>query len=173
MPVDAHDPDVDAVEARCRRQPVRLLYLTPHHHHPTTVTLRADRRHRLLRLAEVYGFAIFEDDYDYDFHYASAPILPLASADAHGSVVYVGSLCKSLAPSIRVGYLVAPANAVQVLTAMRRRIDIQGDSLLEEAVAELYRNGDVRRHLAKAVRAYRVRRDVLCELPGKELGGGR
>ncbi|WP_310395668.1 PLP-dependent aminotransferase family protein [Hymenobacter sp.] len=171
VPVDAHGIDVDAVEQRCRQQPVRLLYLTPHHHHPTTVTLRADRRHRLLQLADRYGFAILEDDYDYDFHYASSPILPLASADAAGSVVYVGSLCKSLAPSIRVGYLVAPADLVRAATRLRRLIDIQGDSLLEEAVAELYKNGDIRRHLAKAVRAYRARRDLLCELLSSELGG--
>ena len=171
VPVDAHGLDVDAVEARCRRQPVRLLYLTPHHHHPTTVTLRADRRQRLLQLADAYGFAILEDDYDYDFHYASSPILPLASADAHGSVVYVGSLCKSLAPSIRVGYLVAPANLVQAATRLRRLVDIQGDSLLEEAVAELYKSGDIRRHLAKAVRVYKARRDVLCELLSHQLAG--
>jgi len=162
---------VDAIEALCRRQPIRLLYVTPHHHHPTTVVLRANRRQQLLRLAALHGFAVLEDDYDYDFHYASSPILPLASADTTGSVVYVGSLCKSLAPSVRVGYLVAPPNLVQAATRLRRLIDIQGDSILEEAVAELYRNGDIRRHLTKAVRIYKARRDLLCELLTNQLAG--
>ncbi|WP_210519949.1 MocR-like pyridoxine biosynthesis transcription factor PdxR [Hymenobacter terricola] len=171
VPVDAHGLDVNAVQTLCQQQPIRLLYVTPHHHHPTTVTLRADRRLQLLQLAATHRFAVLEDDYDYDFHYASSPILPLASADAAGSVVYVGSLSKSLAPSIRVGYLVAPPGFVQAATRLRRLVDIQGDSILEEAIAELYRNGDIRRYLRKAVRAYEARRDLLCELLHSQLGG--
>jgi GntR family transcriptional regulator/MocR family aminotransferase len=82
VPVDEHGVVVEAIEEVCRRGPVRAVYLTPHHHHPTTVTLRADRRIRLLQLAETYRFAVVEDDYDYDFRYQGSPILPLASADA-------------------------------------------------------------------------------------------
>jgi GntR family transcriptional regulator/MocR family aminotransferase len=106
---------VDEVEALCQRQPVRLLYITPHHHYPTTVTLSAERRVRLLQLAERYDFVILEDDYDFDYHYAGSPILPLASADRTGRVLYVGSLSKVLAPAFRVGYLVGPADLVAEL----------------------------------------------------------
>ena len=164
VPVDAHGLDVGAVERLCKQHPVRLLYVTPHHHHPTTVTLRADRRLQLLRLAAEYGFAILEDDYDFDFHYASRPILPLASADARGSVIYVGSLAKNLAPALRVGYLVGPADLVQALSNLRRLFDRQGDSILEEALAELYRSGELKRHLRRSRRVYETRRDVLCGL---------
>ncbi len=171
VPVDAHGLDVEAVERLCQQRPVRLLYVTPHHHHPTTVTLRADRRLQLLRLAAAHGFAILEDDYDFDFHYASSPILPLASADSHGSVIYVGSLGKSLAPALRAGYLVAPPDLVRAATELRRLLDRQGDSLLEEALAELYRSGELHRHLRKARRIYEGRRDVLCALLHEHLPG--
>lgn len=171
VPVDQHGLDVDAVEALCRRHRVRLLYVTPHHHHPTTVTLRSDRRLKLLELAATYGFVILEDDYDYDFHYGRSPTLPLASADATGHVVYVGSLCKSLSPSIRVGYLVAPTGFVQAAVRQRRLIDIQGDSVLEEALAELYGNGDIRRYLKKTVAEYARRRDHLGKLLVDQLAG--
>ena len=164
VPVDAHGLDVDAVELLCRQQPVRLLYVTPHHHHPTTVTLGADRRLKLLRLAAEFGFAILEDDYDFDFHYASRPILPLASTDAHGSVIYVGSLTKNLAPALRVGYLVAPPDLVQSLSSLRRLMDRQGDSILEEALAELYQSGELKRHLRRSLRVYETRRNLLCNL---------
>jgi GntR family transcriptional regulator/MocR family aminotransferase len=81
LPVDGYGIQIDELERICQKSPVRLVYVTSHHHYPTTVALRADRRMQLLRLAEKYRFIIFEDDYDYDFHYDNKPLLPLASAD--------------------------------------------------------------------------------------------
>ncbi|MFN0213240.1 MAG: PLP-dependent aminotransferase family protein, partial [Saprospiraceae bacterium] len=94
VPVDEHGIDVESIEALCKKMPVRMVYVTPHHQHPTTVIMPAERRLKLLQLAQKQGFCILEDDYDYDFHYNSNPILPLASADAGRNVVYVGSLSK-------------------------------------------------------------------------------
>ncbi|AQG79680.1 PLP-dependent aminotransferase family protein [Spirosoma montaniterrae] len=167
--VDEHGLDVEALAALCARQTVRLVYVTPHHHYPTTVTLRADRRVRLLQLAEQYGFAILEDDYDYDFHYLSRPILPLASADRNGMVVYVGSLTKSVAPAFRVGYVVAPTALIDELARLRRIIDRQGDQILEFAVAQLFKDGDMKRHFRKALRTYHARRNYFCNLLSTEL----
>ncbi|MEB0222628.1 PLP-dependent aminotransferase family protein, partial [Pseudomonas sp. AB12(2023)] len=76
VPVDECGIDLDAVEEICKKKKVKALYVIPHHHQPTTVTLSSERRMRLLELAMRYSFAILEDDYDYDFHYASSPILP-------------------------------------------------------------------------------------------------
>ncbi|HTE00659.1 MAG TPA: PLP-dependent aminotransferase family protein [Mucilaginibacter sp.] len=170
VPVDEHGIDLDAVEAICKKKKVKLLYVIPHHHRPTTVTLSSERRMRLLELAMKYRFAILEDDYDYDFHYTSSPILPLASADYYGSVIYVGSFCKTIAPGIRIGFVVAPANLLTQLTRLRRMIDRQGEQLLEEAMANLLKNGDISRHLKKANKIYHERRDVLCQLLNQQLG---
>ena len=167
--VDAQGLVVDELAALCQRQPLRLLYLTPHHHYPTTVTLSAARRVQLLELAEQHDFIILEDDYDFDFHYAGRPILPLASADRQGRVLYVGSLSKSLAPAIRVGYVVAPPDVVQELGYLRRLVDQQGDALLEEAVAELFAEGEMLRHLKRARKLYQQRRDVFCQLLREQL----
>jgi GntR family transcriptional regulator/MocR family aminotransferase len=170
VPVDEHGVVVEAIEEVCRRGPVRAVYVTPHHHHPTTVTLRADRRIRLLQLAEAYRFAVIEDDYDYDFRYQGSPILPLASADTRGMVVYIGSLSKALAPAIRVGYVAAPVELIEELGRLRRIIDRQGDPVLEQAVAELFREGEISRHLKKALKAYHQRRDHCCALLREKLG---
>ena len=170
VPVDEHGIDLDAVEAICKKKKVKLLYVIPHHHRPTTVTLSSERRMRLLELAMQYRFAILEDDYDYDFHYTSSPILPLASADYYGSVIYVGSFCKTIAPGIRIGFVVAPQNLLTQLTRLRRMIDRQGEQLLEEAIANLLKNGDISRHLKKANKIYHERRDVLCQLLNQQLG---
>ncbi|MBO0937715.1 PLP-dependent aminotransferase family protein [Fibrella sp. HMF5335] len=170
IPVDGQGLVVDAIEAICQQQPVRLVYVTPHHHYPTTITLSAERRIRLLQLAEQYGFVVLEDDYDYDFHYVGSPILPLASADAAGMVVYVGSFTKSIAPAFRVGYVVCPPNLVAALGYRRRIIDRQGDTILEQAIAEMLAEGDVQKHLKKAQKTYHARRDHFCELLKTTLG---
>ncbi len=170
VPVDEHGINLDAVEEICKTKKVKLVYVIPHHHRPTTVTLSADRRMRLLELARKYRFAIIEDDYDYDFHYASSPILPLASADYYGSVIYVGSFCKTIAPGIRIGFMVAPNNLIVQATRLRKLIDRQGEHLLEEAIANLLKNGDIGRHLKKANKLYHERRDLLCLLLKQHLG---
>jgi GntR family transcriptional regulator/MocR family aminotransferase len=90
VPVDDFGIDVDAIESLCKKKKISLVYVIPHHHHPTTVTLIPERRVRLLELAAKYKFAIIEDDYDYDFHYSGTPVLPIASLDPNGSVIYVG-----------------------------------------------------------------------------------
>jgi GntR family transcriptional regulator/MocR family aminotransferase len=162
--LDAQGIVVDEVAALCLQQRVRLLYLTPHHHFPTTVTLSAPRRMQLLALAEAHDFIILEDDYDFDYHYDGSPILPLASADRHGRVLYVGSLSKVLAPAIRLGYVVAPPDVIAALSPLRRLVDRQGDVLLEEAVAELLAEGELTRHLKRARRHYHQRRDLACQV---------
>ncbi|ADB36623.1 transcriptional regulator, GntR family with aminotransferase domain [Spirosoma linguale DSM 74] len=169
VPVDQYGLDVDTLETICRTRQIRMVFVTPHHHYPTTVTLRADRRIKLLQLAEAYRFAILEDDYDYDFHYLSRPILPLASADRRGMVVYVGSLTKSVAPAFRVGYVVAPKVLIDELARHRRIIDRQGDPMLEFAIGQLFKTGDMKRHFRKTLRAYHARRDYFCDLLANAL----
>jgi len=170
VPVDEQGMNVDAVEALCRRKKIRVVYVIPHHHYPTTVTLVPERRIRLLQLAAKYRFAIIEDDYDYDFHYNSNPILPLASLDHQGHVIYIGTLTKTLAPAIRVGFLVAPKNFIEAATGVRRFVDRQGDTVLEMAIARLYRNGTIARHIRKSVKVYQERRDHFASLLEQKLG---
>jgi GntR family transcriptional regulator/MocR family aminotransferase len=170
IPIDEHGIVVDELEKICRRQTVRMVFVTSHHFYPTTVALRADRRIQLLQLSEQYRFIIFEDDYDYDFHYLSKPLLPLASADKAGMVLYCGSFTKAISPAFRVGYLVGSENVIHHLAQLRRIIDRQGDAMLENALAELLQNGVIQRYLRKAWRKYRQRRDVLCELLKTNLG---
>ena len=166
-----HDGIVtDEIEAICKKMPVKAVYVTSHHHHPTTVVLSAQRRIHLLNLAHQYGFAIIEDDYDFDFNYNRAPILPLASHDSNGNVIYIGSLCKTVAPVYRVGYLVASKDVVDEASKARGIIDRQGDAILELTFAEFIKSGDFDRHIRKVVKIYKQRRDLFCELLQKELG---
>ena len=170
VPVDEEGLDIDGVEKLCRNKKIRMVYVIPHHHNPTTVTLTPERRIRLLELSVKYKFAIIEDDYDYDFHYASKPMMPMASLDRHGSVIYIGTLTKTLAPAIRIGFLVAPENFIRHATSLRKALDTQGDSLMENAIAGLYKDGTIPSHIKKSVKMYKERRDHFCSLLAQELG---
>jgi GntR family transcriptional regulator/MocR family aminotransferase len=97
-------------------------------------------------------------------------VLPLASADGAGVVVYVGTLSKILAPGLRIGYVVAPRPLVETLATLRMDIDRQGDQVVEEAVAELLEDGEVQRHARRARSAYAERRDVLAGAIERTLG---
>lgn len=170
IPVDDHGIQTAWLDKLCLKQKIRLVYITSHHHYPTTVALRADRRMQLLKLAEKHDFIIFEDDYDYDFHYLSKPLLPLAASDGSGRVLYCGSFTKTISPAFRVGYLTGPENVIRHLARLRRIIDRQGDSLLENAMAELLEQGVIQRHLRKSLRIYKARRDIFCELLKLHMG---
>lgn len=162
--VDENGLVTHEIEAICKKETIKAVYVTSHHHHPTTVTLSAERRIHLLNLAQKYGFAIIEDDYDYDFNYQHAPILPLASHDVNGNVIYIGSVCKTVAPVFRIGYLIAPPSFVKEASNKRRFIDRQGDALLELTFDEFIKSGDLDRHIKKVMKVYKARRDLFCDL---------
>ncbi|MGI9583392.1 PLP-dependent aminotransferase family protein [Chryseobacterium sp. RRHN12] len=169
IPVDEYGVCVDELKKICKKTKVRMVYVTPHHHYPTTVSLRIDRRLELLRLANEYGFIIFEDDYDFDFHYSRRPLLPLASADENGMVIYCGSFSKSFSPAFRMGYLVASENVIKHLSNIRVLLDRQGDHILDNAIADIINDGTVQRYTRKALSIYQGRRDHFCNLLKSEL----
>lgn len=169
LPLDRSGLRVDALEGLVRQERVRALYLTPQHQYPTTATLPAGRRLGLLKLAAAERMVVVEDDYDGDFHYDGRPVLPLASNDPAGIVVYVGTLSKILAPALRIGYVHAPKEVVSCLAEHRRYVDGQGDRAMELAIAELLEDGEIQQHVWRARRAYAERRDVLAQALRDEL----
>jgi GntR family transcriptional regulator / MocR family aminotransferase len=169
--VDDHGLDVDAVSRLARRGRLRAVYCTPHHQCPTTVSLSPGRRMALLELARRHRVAILEDDYDHEFHYDGRPLLPLASADPDGHVIYLGTLSKVFAPGLRLGYLVAPTEVVESVAARRSYWDLCGDPAIECALAELFEDGEVQRHVRRVRRVYQARRDALIRELQTHLAG--
>ncbi|HEX9082864.1 MAG TPA: PLP-dependent aminotransferase family protein, partial [Holophagaceae bacterium] len=170
VPVDGAGLQVEGLARRLEDGPIRAVYVTPHHQFPTTVTMGAARRLRLLDLAARHHIAILEDDYDAEFHYEGRPVLPLAGEDPSGVVVYLGTLSKILAPGLRVGFAAGPRALVEALAARRATADGQGDPVLQRAVSELLGDGLLQRHARKMRRAYLARRDALAEALRRHLG---
>jgi GntR family transcriptional regulator/MocR family aminotransferase len=169
--VDRQGMDIDALAALARQQQVRLVYVTPHHQYPTTVTLAPTRRLALLELARRERIAVLEDDYDQEFHYEGRPVLPLASSDPHGNVIYVGTLAKILAPGLRLAFVVAPPPLLARFALERALIDRQGDAVLECSIAELLEDGEIQRHARRTRRIYHARRDAFCAAIDRHLAG--
>ena len=153
----------------CEQFPIRIVYVTPHHHYPTTVTLSSQRRVELLQLSQEFGFAIVEDDYDFDFHYSNHPILPLASSDQNGMVIYTGKFGHYLAPGYRIGFIVAPKNLILEAKKHLSILDQQVDPFIEQVLGEMISEGEINRILKKHRKTYRERRDYFCQKLKTEL----
>ncbi|GLU55376.1 GntR family transcriptional regulator [Dyadobacter frigoris] len=164
VPVDENGMDVDSLEEVLHHKKIKAVYIIPHHHCPTTVTMSMERRLKLLDLAREYRFAIIEDDYDFDFHYDNKPYLPLASIDHNQNVIYIGSITKTFAPALRIGFLIGPKAFVRAASSLRQLIDRQGDTLLEEAFAVMFDNGEMERHFRKSLKIYKQRRNLFCQI---------
>ncbi|MFL5493873.1 MAG: PLP-dependent aminotransferase family protein [Gemmatimonadales bacterium] len=168
--VDRAGLRVDLIPAIAERHPIRAIVVTPHHQFPTTSVMPAARRLQLLEFAREQRIAVVEDDYNHEFHYDGRPVLPLASSDQAGVLVYVGTLSKILAPGLRVGFAVAPAVVIARMASLRIATDIQGDLLIEAALADLFDRGELGRHVRRMRRIYRARRDALVDALHRDLG---
>ena len=162
--VDQEGMDVDQLENLLKTKRFRMLYVIPHHHHPTTVTMSSARRIQLLNVIKQYELWTIEDDYDYDFHYRNSPILPLASTDHGGRIIYIGSYTKLLGASFRIGYIVAERHFIHQAIRFKRLIDIRGDFMMESALANLIENGELGRHIKRSKKIYAERLESASKL---------
>jgi GntR family transcriptional regulator/MocR family aminotransferase len=116
LPVDVEGVEVNHGNAAA----CSLLYITPSHQYPTTVTLSEDRRQQLLSHASENDQLIIEDDFESETNYTSLPVPALKAFDQEGRVVHVGSLSKSMFPGLRLGYVVAPKPLIREMRLLRR-----------------------------------------------------
>ncbi|MFF8510400.1 PLP-dependent aminotransferase family protein [Streptomyces sp. NPDC015492] len=154
---------------------VRAVVVTPSHQFPSGISWSAERRAALLAWARAVDGHVLEDDYDGDFRYDRAPVGALQGLDPE-RVVYAGSVSKSLAPGLRLGWMLVPGELLAEVVERKRTMDL-GNPVLDQAVlAEFVMRGAYDRQLRRCQRAYRERRDALLaalaeHLPGTEVSG--
>jgi GntR family transcriptional regulator/MocR family aminotransferase len=156
VPVDRDGLDVDAL-ARTR---ARAVLVTPAHQYPTGVVMAPHRRAALVAWARRTGGVILEDDYDAEFRYDRDPVGCIQGI-APEHVVLFGSVSKSLAPAMRLGWAVAPPHLAERLRAYRAHTDLGSPALEQHALARFIADGGYDRHLRVMRRQYRSRRDAL------------
>ncbi|MFE6064557.1 PLP-dependent aminotransferase family protein [Streptomyces sp. NPDC056431] len=154
---------------------VRAVVVTPSHQFPSGISWSAERRAALLDWARAVDGYVLEDDYDGDFRYDRAPVGALQGLDPE-RVVYAGSVSKSLAPGLRLGWMLVPEALLAEVVERKRTMDL-GNPVLDQAVlAEFVTRGAYDRQLRRCQRAYRERRDALLaalaeHLPGTGVSG--
>ncbi|WP_405063780.1 PLP-dependent aminotransferase family protein [Kribbella sp. NBC_01505] len=156
IPVDSGGLQVDVL----RKSGAPVVMVTPAHHFPTGVVLEGERRRDLLQWAAEGGL-IFEDDYDAEHRYDRPPVPALRSMQAE-QVLYAGSVSKLLAPALRIGWIVPPAQHRDDFIALKRRADLGNASLPQLTLAHLMESGELERQLRYVHRRHRTRRDALA-----------
>lgn len=169
--VDENGMDVTAL-ARSKAQAVLL---TPAHQYPTGVVMSGSRRLALAAWLRDREAVAIEDDYDAEFRYDRSPVGAMQGL-APDNVIYAGTASKTLAPALRLGWVVAPPDLLLMLEDEARQIDYGRGRIDQFALAHFIRTGDYDRHLRKMRALYRDRRGVLlallsAELPEVEVGG--
>lgn len=168
VPVDAEGLDV--TEGARRHPEAQAACVTPSHQFPTGVRLSMARRVALIEWAEARDAWIFEDDYDSEFRYSGPPLTALPGLSPR-RVIYLGTFAKTLFPGLRLGYLAAPPDALARVLDARAAIDRFTPVFLQNAVADLMRDGTVARHMRRNLRRYRAHRDMLAETLAAHSGG--
>jgi GntR family transcriptional regulator / MocR family aminotransferase len=139
---------------------VRAVTLTPAHQFPTGVVLAPHRRRALLDWAAATEGLIIEDDYDAEFRYDRAPV-PALHASAPDRVAYAGTASKTLAPGIRIGWLIPPGHMHGDLVTAKYASDLGSPALAQLVLAQLIASGDLDRHIRLVRKRQRTRRDAL------------
>lgn len=167
LPVDSEGLVVEALEELAAKEPPALLYLTPLHQYPTTVTLSVKRRQQLLALIARYEIPVIEDDYDHEFHYSGRPHLPLAGEDESGLVMYVSTFSKLVYPSARIGFCLVDEELLGPLCRLKRCTTRQNDLLLQGAMASWMEEGGLERHLRRMRKTYQRRLEQMADILGR------
>ena len=168
--IDDEGCRTDQVERLCREHKVRMIYLTPHHQFPTTVSLHAARRQHLLALAALHDLCIIEEDYDHEYHFSGRPYLPLASDRAQRHVLYIGSLSKVLGSTFRCSYIVAPTSVIEALQRNAALMLGDADAVAQAMLADLINDGELKKHVRRVSKEYRARRSVLQDCLDQAFG---
>src|SRR6267378_7004320 len=164
LPLDEHGLCVADRLSGCQ-----FVYATPSHQAPTTVTMPVGRRLELLRQAESEDFVVIEDDYETEVSFSGLPNPALKSLDRSGRVIYVGSLSKSLAPGLRLGYIVAPAPLIAELRALRRLMIRHPTAFIERSFAQFLALGYFDTFNRRLLAAYRERATVMAGALARHL----
>lgn len=156
VPVDQSGLVVDQIPSD-----VGVVYTTPSHQFPTTVTMTPERRASLCARAVRDDFLICEDDYEAEMNFVKTRERPIRALDTSGRTIYVGSLSKSVAPGLRIGYMVAHPDVVREAKAIRRSNLRHPPILLQDAMAHFIASGALDAHLRRMERRYKSRWEIM------------
>lgn len=144
-----------------KRSEAKAVYLTPSHQFPTGVVMPIKRRKEILGWAAGEGRYIIEDDHDSEFRYKGLPIPPLKAIDTGNKVVYLGTFSRTIAPAIRIGFMVLPDGLLKVYRKKLAFLACTVPRIDQAVLTEFILGGHYERHINKARKIYKSRHDKL------------
>jgi 2-aminoadipate transaminase len=170
--LDDEGMQTDALEAALRAGP-KFIYVLPNFHNPAGVTLALERRQRVVELADHYGVPLIEDDPYGQLRYEGKHLPPLVVLDGQlqgrdgmpysGNVLYLSTFSKTLAPGLRLGWVVAPIEVIQRLVQAKQGADLHTSTFAQMIAFEVAREGFLDRHVQWIRTVYRERRDAMLD----------
>ena len=183
VPIDDAGLDVGRLEAQLRGGP-KFLYILPNFQNPAGVTLGLERRRRLVELANHYGAPIVEDDPYGQLRYEGEHLPSLVQIDAEfhgcadgeceftGNVLYLSTLSKTLAPGLRVAWVVAPESVIKRLVQMKQGADLHSSTFCQMVAYEVAKDGFLDRHVRRIRSVYGERRNAMLQACERHLPQG-
>ncbi len=170
LPLDSQGLRTDLLAAHAGDPPAFTL-VTPSHQFPTGGLLPVQRRIQLINFARETGSFIIEDDYENEYAYEGNPVSSLQGLDPE-RVAYIGTFSKTLAPFLRLGYVVLPPGLLAAFHAQGWFATQQPSAVDQLALAAFITSGQLKRHIAKMVKAYQSRRAAVVRGLGRHFGAG-
>jgi 2-aminoadipate transaminase len=168
--VDDHGMRTEELEAALRGGP-KFVYVLPNFQNPTGVTLSLERRRALIRLADQHGVPLLEDDPYGQLRYEGDHVPSLVTLDAEyrgladagysGNVLYMSTFSKTLAPGLRLGWIIGPSDVIHRLAQAKQGVDLHTSPLVQLLVYEVARSGFLDRHVRRLRSVYAARRDAM------------
>jgi 2-aminoadipate transaminase len=179
VPSDENGMITDALEEALRSGP-KFIYVLPNFQNPTGVTLSLERRHRLVELAERYGVPIVEDDPYGQLRFEGEHLPSVVVLDGQyqdnghdvcysGNVIYLSTFSKTLAPGLRLAWVVAPPEIIRKLVQAKQGTDLHTSTFNQMVAHEVSRGGFLDQHIRLIRRVYRERRDIMLEMMEKHF----
>lgn len=163
VPLDDHGMRMDELERALDANPgVKFIYVLPNFHNPAGTTLPLERRHRLVELAVQHGAFIIEDDPYGELRFEGKDITPIIAMHKENTI-YLSTFSKTLAPGLRLGWIVAPERIMKRLIQAKQGADLNTSALVQYLAHDICSRGLIRAHVKKVRRIYRERRDVMLQ----------
>jgi 2-aminoadipate transaminase len=172
VPIDDRGLRTELLEKPLRSDP-KFMYVLPNFQNPAGTTLSEDRRVELVSLAERYGVPIIEDDPYGELRYEGDHLTPLLALDrkslprdssyTSGNVIYLSTFSKTLAPGLRLGWIVAPPEVIGKLAQLKQGADLHTSTFNQFVAYEVARHGFLEEHVEQIRKVYRERRDVMLD----------
>ncbi|MFZ1086501.1 MAG: PLP-dependent aminotransferase family protein [Terracidiphilus sp.] len=161
VPTDENGLIPEALPELIERERPKFLYTIPSFQNPTGVTLTAERRKKLYEIAVRYGLVVLEDDPYGALRYAGQPIPPVKSLDTEGLVIYLSTVSKTIAPGLRIGWVVASEEIRRKLTIVKQAADLHTSSLDQRIAHRYLTDFDSDAHVERIRRAYGERFAIM------------